>query len=526
MRNTLTYLSLLLTTLFVSCARIGSPTGGPKDTIPPVLAIAKPENKTLNFNQKKIVILFDEYIKFKQLNKQLIISPPMDTKPIIKPQGGVSKKITVEILDTLKPNTTYTINFGNSIVDNNEGNQLGKLNYVFSTGTILDSLVIGGVINDPLANEKTENISILAYKNAHDSIIGKQTPYYVTNTLKDNVYQLENLSEATYTLIALQDKNNNYKYDKGSEKIGFLDQKLTLNHSLDSIDFTLFKEDRDAKIFNPKQTKGNQLLLAYRGKEIPKLKIKGSPKENYLISKDLKADSLYVWFKELPKDSITIFAELDTLQLTKTLKIRELKKDTLLIKTNISSILHPNDSLFFTTNIPVNTVLKDSIQLFESDSIPIAFSVITKPKQHKIWIDFIRKANQSYFLEFKKEAFKDFLNNHSKTKLVNFKTQDPEEYGELILNIQNTNSHNLIVQLLDSKNRIITSKIISKSDKINFKNLEPLKYKIRIIKDLNKNNQFDNGSFLLKTQPEPVYNHSKELKIRANSEINENILLD
>ena len=115
----------------VNCARKGRPNGGPKDTLSPIMVTAYPPYESINFEKKKIKLQFDEYVKFKDLNKQLIISPPLKNTPEITPIGTASKTVLIKITDTLKPDTTYSINFGNSIIDNNEGNQLGAFKYVF-----------------------------------------------------------------------------------------------------------------------------------------------------------------------------------------------------------------------------------------------------------------------------------------------------------------------------------------------------------------------------------------------------------
>ena len=117
-----------------NCARKGRPNGGLKDSLAPVMVIANPPYKSINFNSKKIKLSFDEYVTLDKLNQQLVISPPLKYAPTISPQGSPSKEITIKLTDTLKENTTYIFNFGNSIKDNNEGNTLKSFNYVFSTG--------------------------------------------------------------------------------------------------------------------------------------------------------------------------------------------------------------------------------------------------------------------------------------------------------------------------------------------------------------------------------------------------------
>ncbi len=526
MKHLRTLTLFILTAIVCSCARIGSPTGGSKDTIPPVMAIAKPMNKTTLFDEKKIVIYFDEFIKFKKLTEQLIISPPTEKKPIIKPEFGVSKKISIEFLDTLAKNTTYTINFGNSIVDNNEGNELGRFSYVFSTGKLLDSLSIAGKINNPYENKEVENIAILAYKNAHDTLVGNYLPNYVTNTLNSNLFSLENLSESQYKLIALEDKNNNYKYDKGYEKIAFLAQEINLKTALDSIDFTLFKESKSPKIFNPTQTRGNQIILGYQGPEKPEITLEGLSKDEYFISQEFNKDSLYVWFKDLPKDSIKLNIKVDTLFKDFTLLPRDLKRDTLLISNLTKTILHPTDSVKITYNIPITEINNDSILLFESDSISVPYKIKNYPRKQFLWIDFERKRERNYTLKINKTAFKDFLSNYNQKQSINFNTLNTEEYGEIVLNIDNKKQQALIIKLINTKTQYSYTQCTSKTKTLVFKFVEPNEYNIQIIKDTNKNSKYDTGNFELRQQPEEVINIKQNIKLRANSEIIENISID
>jgi hypothetical protein len=162
-----TFLKLLIVTIlytaFFGCAKRGTPTGGPKDSIPPVLVNAIPKIETINFKENKIKLYFNEYIKIKDVKKNLVISPPQKYDPIITPAGTASKFITIKILDTLDLNTTYSFNFGNSIVDNNEENKLENFKYVFSTGTFIDSLKLSGKVTNPLIKKSLTNIVLILY---------------------------------------------------------------------------------------------------------------------------------------------------------------------------------------------------------------------------------------------------------------------------------------------------------------------------------------------------------------------------
>jgi uncharacterized protein (DUF2141 family) len=222
---------LVLAVFFTNCAKRGTITGGPKDTIAPKIVGSLPENFSTNFKGSEIKINFNELIKVKDITKQLIISPPLKKQPIIVPQGSASKFISIKLLDTLQENTTYSFNFGQSISDNNENNPYSQFKYVFSTGNYIDSLTVVGKIKDAF-NQKPDNfVSVLLYdaKTFTDSTVYKETPLYVTNTLDSlKVFSLENLKEGSYQIIALKDKSGNNKFDPKSDKIGFLNEPITL----------------------------------------------------------------------------------------------------------------------------------------------------------------------------------------------------------------------------------------------------------------------------------------------------------
>ena len=207
-----------------NCARKGRPSGGLKDSIAPLMITAKHPYKSINFNSKKIELSFDEYVTLKNINQQLVISPPLKYLPIITPQSSPSKKITIKLTDTLKPNTTYTLNFGNSIQDNNEGNKLERFKYLFSTGSYIDSLKIRGTILDAYNKEFNKNINVLLYKvdsTFNDSIVYKQKPNYVTSTLDSTLFNITNIQKGRYLLVALKDNANNYLFNPNEDKIGF-----------------------------------------------------------------------------------------------------------------------------------------------------------------------------------------------------------------------------------------------------------------------------------------------------------------
>ena len=192
---------ITISVLLINCANRGTPQGGEKDKEPPKILKSVPANYSTNFKGKEIKIYFDEYVKLKNLQKQLIISPPMKTQPEILPLGSARKNITIKIFDTLQPNMTYAFNFGQSVVDNNEENPFPFYRYVFSTGDYIDSLTVKGEIFDAEKRKPEEFVSVMLYEidsTYTDSIIYKESPKYVTNTLD---------STTTFTIEKFKSRN-------------------------------------------------------------------------------------------------------------------------------------------------------------------------------------------------------------------------------------------------------------------------------------------------------------------------------
>ena len=283
-----------------SCANRGTPSGGEYDRTPPVVLESSPENFTNNFTSSEINILFDEYIKIRNLQKELIISPPIDPLPEITPIGSASKDISIKGLDSLSPNTTYSFNFGESIEDNNEGNPFSNFKYVFSTGQYIDSLIIKGYVKDALEREVDEGINLLLYEvdeNYNDSLVYMKKPKYMTKLVDStSTFRLENLKTGKYLLIALKEDESerDYIFQNTTDKIGYARNFLSLPN--DSIaEINIFKEDIPFNIKKAKQKSKNYFAFGYEGKiedfKIDVLDVKEQILENR-ITKDRDSDTL------------------------------------------------------------------------------------------------------------------------------------------------------------------------------------------------------------------------------------------
>lgn len=511
---------------FTSCAKRGTITGGPKDTIAPKIVNAYPENYTTNFDGNEIKITFNELIKVKDINKQLIISPPLKKQPIIIPQGSASKFISIKILDTLQPNTTYSFNFGQSITDNNEGNPYSQFKYVLSTGSYIDSLAILGKIKDAY-NEKPDNfVSVQLYdaETFTDSTVYKETPLYVTNTLDSlKVFALENLKAGEYYIVALKDKNNNYKFDAKQDKIGFLKNKITVpNDTL--FELELFQEKTTFKAVKPIQQSNNKLFMGFEGD--PKgAKITATDGVNevpLIITKfpEKKKDSVQLFMPLIKADSLVVSIEKDNFKKTFTTKIKGQKEtDSLSISPIQKGTLSFRDIYTVTTTTPLKNINKNLISLLNKDSVNVDFDFTYNEYEQEIQFNFKKEEEQKYQIEFPPNTFEDIYGIKNDTLSFTFSTKSYNDYGNLRVNLSSAKRFPLILEIITLKGDVVASTISKGEKTLTFDALEPSIYKLRIIYDDNGNGVWDTGNFLEKRQAEEIQYYPKEIDVRANWDV-------
>ncbi len=240
----------LLILLISGCAKVGAPTGGIKDIDPPVFVEGVPEDRSVDFTGKELEITFNEYVQLKDQNKELLISPPLKKRPLVRIRD---KSIRVTLNNELLPQTTYTVNFGNAISDLNEGNILPDFEFVFSTGNTIDSLsVTGKVLNAFDKKPAKEDVLVMLYENLSDSAPLLEIPRYIGKASKTGLFSINNVHADTFRILALTDANENRMYDPGSESIGFLDSLLVI--TAENVQPVTFIKDT-VKIIRP-ATKG------------------------------------------------------------------------------------------------------------------------------------------------------------------------------------------------------------------------------------------------------------------------------
>ena len=326
--------------LLTKCASTMTPTGGPKDTLPPVIVLMEPNNFTTNIDTlrpPKIFIGFNEYVQIKDLQKELYTSPAMKKKPSVIRRG---QGIVVTIKDTLMPNTTYAINFGSAIADNNEGNPLHSMRYVFSTGSEIDSMYMSGYTADSYKADSVSKSFIYFFiadsveqPKEWDSTMFKYKPAVIARAEKNGIFIAQNLKPVDYRIYAFEDTNNNMEYEPSIDQIGFLDTVYnpkdmpgfyiwfdSLRHypSADpQLYFRMFKDRRFARQTLSGQERLNKhkamLYFGAPNPEVTSIRFDSIPEDKVIYDpKTIGRDTVALWFNmtELPdtiKGEITYF---------------------------------------------------------------------------------------------------------------------------------------------------------------------------------------------------------------------------
>ncbi len=515
------------------CAKRGSPSGGPKDTTPPKLVRAEPENFTTNFKAKKIRLYFDELIKLEDVQNQLVVSPPFKNPATITPMGAPSKYIEVEIKDTLRENTTYTINFGQSIVDNNEKNPNSFLTYVFSTGDYLDSLTLTGAVSDAVNLKADEFISVMLYEmdsTYTDSTVFKQPPLYITNT-GDSLpfFELKNLKGGKYALFGLKDVNKNNMFDQSQDKIGFIADTITV--PTDSIYvLNLFREQLNYKASVPSMVAKNKIIFGYQGdyRDMVIESLTTLPDSvGTTLLKERDKDTLNYWLSPTELDSIIFTVRNDKVEAidTFTVKMRDLPMDSLKLSTSVTGKFNFEDKFSILANTPIVALDTSQVSLNVSDSIPMSYTFVLDTLKNKVDFDFEAEPNQKYSFSLMPGAITDFFGMQNDTLDYNLSTGSFADYGNLRMILGGDVTYPLVVQLTNEKGVVQREIVASEAQTFEFNHLNPGNYIARVIFDSNGNGKWDTGNYLKKQQPEKISYYPGTIEIRANWEKEETFIL-
>ena len=316
---------ILVCGLIASCAKVSSPSGGPRDKTPPEIVGSKPVNGATFYNSKKFEVTFNEYVTLDNINEKLIVSPPLKNRPLVSLRG---KSIVVEYEDDLSNNTTYTFNFQDAVKDLNEGNVYDNFRFVFSTGPVVDSLAVTGNLFNAYVLDIPENALVMLYSNLEDSAFRKNIPDYLSKADKNGYFRIDNLREGTYMLYGLKETDNSKNFNMLEEEIAFLDEPITITPEKSYLPvikdtvpaaqpvkkaadkpapegeykLILFKHDKTLQYLSSSSRDLPYLMtyiLALPPGDFPfDITIPGVDENSYFIQKSVNRDTLKVWLTD------------------------------------------------------------------------------------------------------------------------------------------------------------------------------------------------------------------------------------
>ncbi len=511
---------LIVALLIYGCAQVVPLTGGDKDETFPKELKSTPENKSINFIAKTITIEFDEFIKLQNLQQQLIVSPVMEKKPEVSIKG---KKLIIKLKEELTPNTTYSINFGNAIVDITENNPIPNFKYVFSTGSYLDSLSFSGSVVDAFELKTVDKIYVMLYDELEDSVPMKQLPRYVAITDKSGDFSVTNMAHGNYKVFALQDINANYLYDLPNEKIAFMDNPIKIDSSLTHQHLFLFEEKQDNQFLKKIEHKEFGKVVFYLNQPSQNLTISTNRKEKirwYEEERNPTNDTIIHWllgvgdFKEAEYYISEGKKMLDTTNVS-FISSTKFKDTSFVLQSNVTTSFDLNKQLFISTPRPISGFNSSTIIVLE-DSIPIHV-LIEESKTHprKYELNYKFKEKTHYEMLIPSGVFQDILGLKNDTLRSSFTMKSDADYGKIILKLTTNFNTPYVLQLFKS-NTLVKEMYFSENQTITYDFLPAGDYQLHLIVDDNSNQKWDTGDYLKKKQPEEMIHYQKPIVIRAN----------
>lgn len=571
-------IGFLVLLLGQSCAnRAAGPTGGPKDTIPPVVVRSVPVNGIVNYSKKDFQIFFNENITLDKVADNVIISPPQLTQPVLRANARV---LTVSLQDELMDSTTYSVFFGNAIVDLNEKNPLSDFTFSFATGPEIDTLQVAGRLIDASTLNPMPNVVVGLHRNLSDSAILKHKFVSITKTNDEGYFTVRNVRAGQYKLYALGDTNRDFTYQPG-ESIAFHDSIIspfvemseridtlmrdsvtidtviisrTVQYSPDNIILRLFKEDKKRQyLLRSERLDKYRFSLYFNDKQAEYPLITPI---NFILDKALllqsneRKDSITFWIQDSINFSMdTLIVQLDYLKSdslmqlvpatdTITLALRrqrnvaasrpgtvtsEADGELLTLQNNIIGSFDLYNPVLITAGEPVDTVLLSHISLMEKvdtvwQTVNYEWKVLDDIRM-RFALEHPWKPESQYELLIDTAAFVSIYGKSSKATKSNFKIKSLEDYSSLRIVLAKYDSL-AVIQVLDARENVIQS-LRAQPKGVLFEYLKPGDYYVRLFIDENMNGQWDPGNVVLRRQPEPVYYFLKKMSLRANWELEE-----
>jgi hypothetical protein len=576
------FLFILLVCGLYACASMGSPGGGDYDIEPPKFTGSDPAPNAVRFDKNKITLVFDEYIVLEKPSEKVIITPPQKKAPVIK---AVGKRITVELKDSLVPDMTYTFDFTNGIVDNNEKNVLDGFNFAFSTGDVVDSLVLSGLLLNAENLEPVPNIMVGIHSNLSDTAFTTIPFLRTSQTNEVGRFWIRNVAPGTYRLFALNDINRDFKFDQPGEAIAFDDSliipsfepavrmdtvwkdSLTVD-TIKAVPYTrftpddlllrLFKENfelqylskterNDPRLFTmnfnaPVDTLPEVYLLDEEESETAWYVLEQSPDRKTLTywmmdSTLYQKDTIRIETDYLAHDTLNnIVTMTDTIPLVKKKteapkekekdkkKGVEKKRDVLEVTVSPTGAMDVFDTLRITFSEPLVAFERNWIQIRQK------VDTLWEPRDFPVLQDTLNP--RMYYVDYVWPYGQEYQIGIDS---LTFSSIYGKENDSIQVNFKTReekeygqlviylsgNTGSGFGQLLDGSEKIVKESPLEEGE-IVFYDIKPGKYYVRYIEDTNGNGKWDTGNYAENRQPEPVYYNSKFFEMKAMLEVEEN----
>lgn len=546
------------------------PTGGLRDSLPPVYKTSNPLPNSLNFKGDKVEIEFDEYVQLKDGFEKIVVSPPTKSPFVAK---AIGKKVVVEFRDTLMANTTYTVDFSNSIVDNNESNPFNEYFFSFSTGDVLDSLSMSGYLLNAKDLSPAAGVYVGAYKQHDDSVFVTKAFDRIAKTDENGRFTLRNLEPVPYRVFALNDVNSNYYFDQPGESVAFLDSVFTpvmienvrfdtiykdsvtidtvksvrsVKYLPDSIILQLFEEEIVRQSFKKAEFTSETTVELYfenYEKQVPEINPVNFVSDNWaVVEPSFTTDTIKIWLRDSnvvkldtlrfelvyqKTDSASNFVEArDTVQLIqnrKKAKRRDDKKQTFLTCSSSKSVEVynlPRIEWSAPVDFVQDSVVKVEVQkdtLWEMVDFRLVADSAVNARSYLLEAEWEVGAN--YRLHIDSASVTDIYGNCNDKTELKFRIKNKEEYSTLKFKVQGV-ADSAFVELLNAKEQVKRVEKL-RNGEVFFKNVHPGEYYARLVVDSDNDGLWTTGKYIENRKPEQVYYFSKTLKLRANWDVEE-----
>lgn len=542
-----------------SCANTTTPpSGGPKDTIPPIITEIYPPLGAVNIPREKtkLILEFNEYVTIKDA-KSLFLSPPMEKTPTYKLKG---KSVVMTFEEPLDSNKTYTLDVTNAIADNNEGNMFPGFTLVFSTGSHIDSMLVSGIVQDCNNLEPLKGATVMLYKDQADSAIFLKRPDAAVKTDQWGFFCLRNIQDTVYRMYALIDENNNNMYDPDAEKVAFIDSLIrpvvVVNDSLPEIqkydmedtlsclarkteyELNIFREKPSMQmIVNKERVSDRAAYVTFMAPyaQVDSVWIKGVPHDKVITQFNILQDSLEIWVNDPKPQPDTFYVNIKYMK-TDTLGMLNSFTDELKLlnpnrkkfgKSSSKDLKHEDTTAVLNIEAAPETVeqygfvLEFKYPIVESAFDSLRFRLVN-PKQEESIGSYtvtqdslnLRKyivrptetmlPGYEYYLKVPHRKFMDINGFYNDSTEVKVSLPNDDKLSTMNLHLNNVNNKYIIDLLNDKRDKVLRSYIIDDDQTLVFPYLKAGKYSVRITEDLNRNGIVDTGILLEHKQPEKV----------------------